>query len=55
ETDFIAENGYPYGWKGKQGIYAAGFTREGLEGVYNDAVKICEDVYKVLYERMLEI
>ncbi|KAJ9547805.1 hypothetical protein OSB04_020348 [Centaurea solstitialis] len=44
ETEFFAKNGFPKtpfpnGWKGKCGLYAAGFTRRGLAGASFDAIK----------------
>ncbi|KAI3678756.1 hypothetical protein L6452_38059 [Arctium lappa] len=32
------------GWKGKRGLYAAGFTRRGLAGASIDAIKISQDI-----------
>ncbi|KAI3678755.1 hypothetical protein L6452_38058 [Arctium lappa] len=32
------------GWKGKRGLYAAGFTRRGLAGASADAIKISQDI-----------
>ncbi|KAJ0792544.1 putative indole-3-pyruvate monooxygenase [Helianthus annuus] len=43
DKDFFSENG----WKGKGGLYAAGFTRRGLDGaIADDAVKISKDIGK---------
>ncbi|KAJ0622786.1 putative indole-3-pyruvate monooxygenase [Helianthus annuus] len=42
DKDFFSENG----WKGKGGLYAAGFTRRGLDGAIADAVKISKDIGK---------
>ncbi|KAI3708211.1 hypothetical protein L2E82_37360 [Cichorium intybus] len=41
ESEFFAKNGFPKmpfanGWKGKYGLYAAGFTRRGLAGASAD-------------------
>ncbi|KAL4385695.1 hypothetical protein GQ457_15G014760 [Hibiscus cannabinus] len=49
EGEFFAENGYPkaafpHGWKGKAGLYAAGFTRRGLSGATSDAMRIAQDI-----------
>ncbi|CAH1417855.1 unnamed protein product [Lactuca virosa] len=51
ESEFFAENGFPKtpfpnGWKGKGGLYAAGFTRRGLAGASADAMKISKDIGK---------
>ncbi|KAK4790701.1 hypothetical protein SAY86_018005 [Trapa natans] len=50
-TDMFHRDGYPSkpypeGWKGKQGLYAVGFTRRGLLGASHDARKITEDIEK---------
>ncbi|KAH7863010.1 hypothetical protein Vadar_012113 [Vaccinium darrowii] len=55
ETDFLSQNGFPKapfpnGWKGKSGLYAAGFTKKGLSGTSTDAIKIAEDIGKVFAE-----
>ncbi|CAO2839830.1 unnamed protein product [Amaranthus hypochondriacus] len=49
EGDFFNKNGFPKtpfpnGWKGKSGLYAAGFTRRGLAGASSDAMKIAQDI-----------
>ncbi|XP_042056214.1 probable indole-3-pyruvate monooxygenase YUCCA9 [Salvia splendens] len=49
ETEFFGKNGFPktpfpHGWKGKSGLYAAGFTRRGLSGLSADAIKISQDI-----------
>ncbi|CAO2205105.1 unnamed protein product [Urochloa humidicola] len=48
ENDFFSEkNGFPRKpneWKGKNGLYAAGFSRRGLLGVSIDATKIADDI-----------
>ncbi|KAI7743598.1 hypothetical protein M8C21_000797, partial [Ambrosia artemisiifolia] len=43
------KNGFPKsqmtnGWRGRDGLYAAGFTRRGLAGVSADAMKIAQDI-----------
>ncbi|KAI7734918.1 hypothetical protein M8C21_014281 [Ambrosia artemisiifolia] len=43
------KNGFPKsqmtnGWRGRDGLYAAGFTRRGLAGVSADAMKIPQDI-----------
>eukprot|EP00250_Pteridium_aquilinum_P000503 c10551_g1_i2 orf=374-1801(+) len=36
----------PNNWKGKNGLYSAGFARKGLSGVAMDAQKVAEDISK---------
>ncbi|KAF7153495.1 hypothetical protein RHSIM_Rhsim01G0259000 [Rhododendron simsii] len=55
ETEFFSQNGFPTspfpnGWKGKSGLYAAGFTKKGLSGTSADAIKIAQDLGKVSVE-----
>ncbi|KAE8662348.1 putative indole-3-pyruvate monooxygenase YUCCA9 [Hibiscus syriacus] len=55
EGEFFAKNGYPkaefpHGWKGKAGLYAAGFTRRGLLGASLDAIRIAQDIGTVWKE-----
>ncbi|CAA2999513.1 probable indole-3-pyruvate monooxygenase YUCCA5 [Olea europaea var. sylvestris] len=55
ESEFFSENGFPKtpfpnGWKGKEGLYAVGFTRRGLSGASADAMKIAQDIGKVWNE-----
>ncbi|KAM7276170.1 hypothetical protein ACFE04_018036 [Oxalis oulophora] len=40
----MPENPFPNGWKGKCGLYAVGFTKNGLPGISIDARKIAEDI-----------
>ncbi|XP_076921319.1 putative indole-3-pyruvate monooxygenase YUCCA8 [Bidens hawaiensis] len=52
ESDLFDKNGFPKrqnpnGWKGRDGLYAAGFTRRGLAGVSADAMKIAQDIGNV--------
>ncbi|KAL8489997.1 hypothetical protein ACS0TY_025773 [Phlomoides rotata] len=52
ESEFFNKNGFPKspfpnGWKGKGGLYAAGFTRRGLSGATADAMKISQDIAKI--------
>ena len=52
ETEFFSKNGFPKapfpnGWKGKAGLYAAGFTKRGLSGASMDAMKVAEDIAKI--------
>ncbi|CAN6482226.1 unnamed protein product [Victoria cruziana] len=46
---FSKKDGYPTtpfpdGWKGENGLYAAGFTKRGLVGASMDAVRIAQDI-----------
>ncbi|GMI98675.1 YUCCA 8, cytokinin induced root curling 2 [Hibiscus trionum] len=52
EGDFFCKKGFPkapfpHGWKGKGGLYAAGFTRRGLSGAASDAIRIAQDIGKL--------
>lgn len=55
ESDLFSQNGlpkqpFPNGWKGKSGLYAAGFTRKGLSGASLDATRIADDIGQVWKE-----
>ncbi|KAG2260376.1 hypothetical protein Bca52824_079670 [Brassica carinata] len=50
ESQFFSKSGFPNTWKGKSGLYAAGFTRKGLAGASADAVSITRDIGKVWRE-----
>ncbi|RID40172.1 hypothetical protein BRARA_J00235 [Brassica rapa] len=55
ESEFFSKNGvpkspFPNAWKGKSGLYAAGFTRKGLAGASADAVNIAQDIGNVWRE-----
>ncbi|KAF8104475.1 hypothetical protein N665_0172s0105 [Sinapis alba] len=55
ESDMFSKNGFPKSpfpnaWKGKSGLYAAGFTRKGLAGASADAVSIAKDIGNVWRE-----
>ncbi|RWR86300.1 putative indole-3-pyruvate monooxygenase YUCCA5 [Cinnamomum micranthum f. kanehirae] len=55
ESDLFSNNGlpnqpFPNGWKGKSGLYAAGFTRKGLSGASLDATRIADDIGQVWKE-----
>ncbi|XP_047335800.1 probable indole-3-pyruvate monooxygenase YUCCA7 [Impatiens glandulifera] len=56
ENDLFSENGYPKwrfpdeGWKGKDGLYGVGFTKEGLSGVSMDAIRVADDIAKIWIE-----
>lgn len=38
---------FPNHWKGENGIYCAGFSRKGLEGINYDAQQIADDINKL--------
>ncbi|CAK9133781.1 unnamed protein product [Ilex paraguariensis] len=38
------KRGFPDHWKGKNGLYCAGFSRAGLFGISNDAENIAKDI-----------
>ncbi|AES73853.1 putative indole-3-pyruvate monooxygenase [Medicago truncatula] len=49
EDMFSKEDGFPMkpfpsGWKGKNGLYAVGFTKRGLQGASLDAKRIADDI-----------
>ncbi|XP_010522520.1 PREDICTED: probable indole-3-pyruvate monooxygenase YUCCA5 [Tarenaya hassleriana] len=55
DDDLFSKNGFPKShfpnaWKGKSGLYAAGFTRRGLSGASADAMKIAQDIGNVWRE-----
>ncbi|RWR97304.1 putative indole-3-pyruvate monooxygenase YUCCA5 [Cinnamomum micranthum f. kanehirae] len=57
-SDFFSKNGFPKqpfpnGWKGKSGLYAAGFTRRGLSGASLDAMRIAQDIGTVWKEETI--
>ena len=35
---------FPHSWRGKNGLYAAGFTKKGLMGTSYDALRIASDI-----------
>lgn len=39
---------FPNGWKGKNGLYAIGFTKRGLLGASMDAKRIANDIEQCL-------
>lgn len=39
---------YPYHWKGENGIYCAGFSQKGLEGIAYDAQKIANHISLII-------
>ena len=44
---------FPNHWKGNNGIYCAGFSRRGLDGIAFDAQRIADDIKKTLNARNL--
>ncbi|XP_057730093.1 probable indole-3-pyruvate monooxygenase YUCCA11 [Arachis stenosperma] len=46
---------YPNHWKGEHGIYSAGFSKRGLEGISFDAMKIANDINFILTSRVNQI
>ncbi|XP_047951892.1 probable indole-3-pyruvate monooxygenase YUCCA5 [Salvia hispanica] len=52
ESEFFTKDGFPRspfpnGWKGKDGLYAVGFTRRGLSGASADAVRVAQDIAEI--------
>jgi indole-3-pyruvate monooxygenase len=37
-------------WKGKNGLYAVGFSRRGLLGVSTDAIKVADDIVNCCHD-----
>ncbi|KAJ8618830.1 hypothetical protein MRB53_015016 [Persea americana] len=59
EDDLLNKDGmprlrFPSHWKGKKGLYCAGFSSRGLAGVAIDARMVAEDIIKVCMEEGLE-
>ncbi|KAJ9564896.1 hypothetical protein OSB04_000862 [Centaurea solstitialis] len=50
--DGFPKRHFPNGWKGKRGLYAAGFTRRGLAGASADAIKISQNIANVWKEEL---
>ena len=44
KEDGFPRNPFPNSWKGKNGLYATGFTQRGLLGSSIDAKRIAEDI-----------
>ncbi|XP_027343221.1 indole-3-pyruvate monooxygenase YUCCA2-like [Abrus precatorius] len=44
EKDGFPRKAFPNGWKGKNGLYAVGFTKRGLLGASIDAKRIADDI-----------
>ncbi|GAA0162809.1 hypothetical protein Leryth_016798 [Lithospermum erythrorhizon] len=38
---------FPNSWKGKDGLYAVGFTRRGLSGASLDSIRVSQDIGKI--------
>ncbi|KAG0454200.1 hypothetical protein HPP92_025504 [Vanilla planifolia] len=56
ESDFFSSDGlpkapFPGGWKGKNGLYAVGFTGRGLSGSAFDAERTAEDIARIWTEK----
>nr|CAB3462182.1 unnamed protein product [Digitaria exilis] len=43
-ADGLPKKPFPHSWRGKNGLYAAGFTRKGLMGTSYDAIRIAGDI-----------
>jgi hypothetical protein len=58
DKDFFSEkDGFPKKsneWKGKNGLYAAGFSKRGLLGVSMDAMNISEDIVQQWRDMRME-
>ncbi|XP_057772249.1 probable indole-3-pyruvate monooxygenase YUCCA3 [Salvia miltiorrhiza] len=57
ESEFFTKDGFPRspfpnGWKGKDGLYAVGFTRRGLSGASADAVRVAGDIGEIWNQEM---
>ncbi|KAM0854024.1 hypothetical protein ACQ4PT_050693 [Festuca glaucescens] len=44
ESDGFPRKAFPHSWRGKNGLYATGFTRRGLMGSSYDASRIAADI-----------
>ncbi|CAN6475934.1 unnamed protein product [Victoria cruziana] len=44
---------YPDHWKGKNGLYCAGFSRRGLFGIAEDAQKVADDISCLLLKEQI--
>ncbi|KAL6623286.1 hypothetical protein ACP70R_033165 [Stipagrostis hirtigluma subsp. patula] len=44
QVDGFPKKAFPHSWRGKKGLYAAGFTRKGLMGSSYDALRIAGDI-----------
>ncbi|XP_047335799.1 probable indole-3-pyruvate monooxygenase YUCCA7 [Impatiens glandulifera] len=59
ENDLFSKDGCKWdfpdeGWKGKDGLYAVGFTKEGLSGVSIDAIKVADDIAKIWKNKIMK-
>ncbi|XP_077224221.1 putative indole-3-pyruvate monooxygenase YUCCA10 [Tasmannia lanceolata] len=45
--DGMPKQRYPNHWKGKNGLYCAGLSRRGLDGVSEDAQNIADDIMRI--------
>jgi indole-3-pyruvate monooxygenase len=58
DKDFFSEkDGFPKQskqWKGKNGLYAVGFSRSGLSGVSMDAMNISGDIVQQWRDMRME-
>lgn len=43
-VDGFPRKPFPHSWRGKNGLYAAGFTKKGLMGTSYDALRIAGDI-----------
>ncbi|CAO2829486.1 unnamed protein product [Amaranthus hypochondriacus] len=60
EEELFNKNGFPKtpfpnGWKGKNGLYAAGFTRSELAGASSDAIKISQHIANLWKQETIQI
>ncbi|KAK7411138.1 hypothetical protein VNO78_02570 [Psophocarpus tetragonolobus] len=46
--DGMPKNNFPHHWKGDHGLYCAGLSRSGLQGVKMDAEAIANDINQTL-------
>ena len=46
---------FPKHWKGKNGLYCAGFASRGLLGISDDAENIAKDIYSILNLKMNQV
>ncbi|EAY83286.1 hypothetical protein OsI_38494 [Oryza sativa Indica Group] len=44
ESDGFPRKAFPHSWRGKNGLYATGFTKRGLQGTSYDAAMIAADI-----------
>ncbi|KAL3507439.1 hypothetical protein ACH5RR_032821 [Cinchona calisaya] len=46
-SDGFPKTPFPNGWKGREGLYAVGFTRRGLSGASFDAIRVSKDIDQI--------